>query len=251
MKMKNSGFILKFAALACAFAAGAVFLGHAAGRLTVPPAADQVISGVSAKPVIVIDPGHGGEDGGAVASDGTLEKDLNLELSGRICALFGVLGINSKMTRDTDVLLYDKYSELDDYKGKKKVYDLKNRLRFTEEAGSDAVFLGIHMNRFSDPKYSGTQVYYSPNSRDSRALAEEIRTGIKTALQPDNTRETKRAGSSIFLLKRLTVPAVLVECGFLSNENEAKKLKDPEYQKAFAAATVSAVASYISSRSDG
>ncbi len=247
MSEKYHGFILKFAALMCAFAAGAVFLGYSASRLIVPPATDQVSGGVSGSPVIVIDPGHGGEDGGAVAADGTLEKDLNLELSSRVSALFGVLGIDSRMTRDTDVLLYDKYSELDDYTGKKKVYDLKNRLRFTEESGDDAVFLGIHMNRFADPKYNGTQVYYSPNSADSRVLAEAIRTEIKTALQPDNTRETKKAGSSIFLLKRLKVPAVLVECGFLSNEGEAQRLKDPEYQKAFAAATVSAVASYISS----
>ena len=110
----------------------------------------------------VIDPGHGGEDAGAVADDGTLEKDLNLEIS---TLLFSILELNGKeavLTRDSDTLLYDKYDDLENYTGKKKVYDLKNRLKIAEEK-ENSIYVGIHMNKFPDSKYSGLQVYFSPN----------------------------------------------------------------------------------------
>ena len=133
-----------------------------------------------------------------------------------------------------------------EYTGKKKVYDLKNRLRFTEELGENTVFVGIHMNKFSDPKYSGTQVYFSPNSPDSMSLAEGIQNKVKSALQPDNNRVIKKAGSSIFLLKRLKIPAVLAECGFLSNEAETLRLSTTEYKKEFSLTTAVAIGEFIS-----
>lgn len=239
------GFVLKFAALVCAFAAGTVFIGYSADRITSPATASPAASGAIVRRTVVIDPGHGGEDGGAVASDGTLEKDLNLAVSQKIHRLCGALGISSVMTREDDVMLYDKYGELEDYGGKKKSFDLKNRVRFTKEAGDDAIFLGIHMNRFTDPKYSGAQVYYSKNDPDSAVLADMLRRRISTSLQVENTRETKKADSSIFVLKQLHVPAVLLECGFLSNADETARLKDEEYQKALAAVTLGALGDYI------
>lgn len=183
--------------------------------------------------IIVIDPGHGGEDGGASASTGLLEKDLNLSVSGSIADMCVLFGVPYKMTRYDDRLLYDMYSERSDYTGHKKSLDLANRLRFTEESGA-ALFVGIHMNKFTDPKYSGLQVYYSPNADDSAAIAEVIQNYTKEHLQPENTRSIKAATSAIYLLRRLTMPAVLVECGFLSNPDEAARLATPAYRSELA-----------------
>jgi len=180
-------------------------------------------------PTVIIDPGHGGEDGGAVAPDGTLEKHLNLAVSENVRDIFTLFGISVQMTREEDCLLYDYYNDLDDYTGKMKTYDLRNRLRIAEESGAK-LFLGIHMNKFSKPQYSGLQVYYSPNREESASAANLIREYSKTFLRPDNNRETKKATSSIYILHRITMPAVLVECGFLSNEAECALLNTPEYR---------------------
>ena len=237
-------FITKFSAVTLSFSVfvillGTLFTGTDDNSKATAGDADRKGS------IIVIDPGHGGEDGGAVALDGTVEKDLNLEFSKTLDSLCGFLGINSVMTRDTDTLLYDKYGDLNDYKGKKKVYDLKNRLRFTEEQGEEAIFVGIHMNKFPSEKYSGTQVYFSPNNARSQTLAQNLRDTVTQNLQPKNEREIKKAGSSIFLLKRLTVPAVLIECGFLSNEAETARLKSTEYKKEFSLTTAGALGEFV------
>lgn len=221
----------------------AVLIGVYAGGLhgDVKKTDDSIISASSSLPqiqtvnsdvpehLLMIDPGHGGEDGGASSEAGLVEKEVNLAVSKNISSLCLLFGIPSDMTRDDDTLLYDKYDELEDYKGKKKSYDLKNRLRVTEESGAD-LFLSIHMNKFSDKQYSGLQVYYSPNSDDSRDLAGVIQSYAKNHLQPNNNRESKRAGSSIYLLNRMTLPSVLVECGFLSNPEEASLLETDAYR---------------------
>lgn len=180
-------------------------------------------------PDVVIDPGHGGEDGGASGADGTLEKELNLMISENIRDLLGLFGIRVQLTRSGDHLLYDYYNDLDDYTGKMKTYDLRNRLKIAESSGAK-LFLGIHMNKFPQPKYRGLQVYYSPNHPESAGAARMIQEYTKNFLQPENTRETKRATSAIYILKRITMPAVLVECGFLSNEEECALLNTPEYR---------------------
>ena len=134
------------------------------------------------------------------------------------------------VTRETDTLLYDMYGDLTDYKGHKKTYDLRNRLRFTQEAGAEYL-VSIHMNKFTDSRYSGLQVYYSPNTGESVAMADRIQGYTEKYLQTDNDRLTKKAGSAIYLLNRSEIPAVLVECGFLSNSEEAASLCDPVYRR--------------------
>lgn len=183
--------------------------------------------------VVVIDPGHGGEDGGAVSSDGIAEKDLNLAVSENIADMCMLFGVPYKMTRTDDRLLYDMYSERDDYTGHKKSLDLTNRLRFTAEADA-RVFVGIHMNKFTDTGSRGTQIYYSPNNDNSQALASVMQDYIKMHLQPENNRKIKAADSSIYLLRRLTIPSILVECGFLSNPSELLLLTDMEYRSSLA-----------------
>ena len=181
-------------------------------------------------PTFVVDAGHGGEDGGAVAADGTTEKELNLEISTTLALLYELNGNKYAMTRDNDTLLYDKYNDLECYQGKKKVYDLKNRVRMTKEY-STPVYVGIHMNSFSSSKYSGLQVYYSKNNGTSKAFADTVQKNTSTYLQKSNTRKTKAADSSIFILDNLDCPAVLIECGFMSNNEELSLLKTSQYRQ--------------------
>lgn len=193
-------------------------------------------------PVIVIDAGHGGEDAGAIAQDGSLEKDLNLKIAKCIQALCEINGNSAIMTREDDRLLYDYYGELDDYTGKKKIYDLKNRVKIANEQ-HDAIFVSIHMNKFSSGKYSGTQIYFSPNNPSSEMLARTLQNSTRTYLQPSNNRQIKRADSSIYVLNSLDCPAVLIECGFLSNEDELGRLKDEKYQASLALVIFSGILS--------
>ena len=192
---------------------------------------------------IVIDPGHGGEDAGAIASDGTLEKDLNLEIANLIKVILELNGCNVTMTRQEDTLLYDKYGDLNDYTGHKKVYDLKNRLKIASEY-ENSIYVGIHMNKFPIEKYSGLQVYYSSNNDLSYDIANEVKDAVTKSLQPHNTRPLKRADNSIYILDKATIPAVLIECGFMSNEMELSLLKDKEYQKSLALCLFSSLVRY-------
>ncbi|MBO5261828.1 MAG: N-acetylmuramoyl-L-alanine amidase [Clostridia bacterium] len=181
----------------------------------------------------VIDPGHGGEDAGAVAYDGTLEKDLNLEIGTLLHSVLELNGKEAVLTRTTDTLLYDRFDDLNDYTGQKKVYDLKNRLKIAEEK-ENSIYVGIHMNKFPVEKYSGLQVYYSQNTELSQDIADDIKNTVSTYLQPNNQRQVKRATASIYILHNAHIPAVLIECGFLSNEKELASLKDKDYQKLLA-----------------
>ena len=197
------------------------------------------------RPIIVIDAGHGGEDGGASGEDGTKEKDLNLLVAQSLADILTAAGYDVRMTRTDDRLLYDLYGDLTDYTGHKKTYDLRNRLRFTEEAGAD-LLLSIHMNKFPQPQYSGLQVYYSPTAPESRTVAEVIRNYTKLYLQPENERETKAATSSIYLLHRIQRPAVMGACGILSNEEELSRLKDDTYRRQLALVIACAAAESLS-----
>lgn len=188
----------------------------------------------------VIDAGHGGEDAGAVASDGTLEKDLNLDVASTLCSLLELNGSEAILTRSDDKLLYDYYRDLEDYTGQKKVYDLKNRLKIAQER-ENSIYVGIHMNKFAEEKYSGLQVYYSKNTDLSYEIANEIRKCVHSYLQPQNNRQIKASNSSIYILHHAKIPAVLVECGFLSNQEELSLLKDDEYQKKLCASMFSAL----------
>lgn len=175
---------------------------------------------------VILDAGHGGEDGGAVGADGCKEKDLNLaiatELGERLCEL----GYTVIYTRTDDRLLY---TEEENIHGIRKISDLKNRCKIAAEH-KDALFVSIHMNTFGQSKYSGLQVYYAPDSAESRTLADCIQSEVQTQLQPKNHRETKR-GDGIYVLENIDNVAVLIECGFLSNPEECRKLSEKEYRK--------------------
>ena len=178
--------------------------------------------------IVLIDPGHGGFDGGAVADDGTLEKHINLVIALYLRDMLYICGVPVTMTRSTDNgLEADSSASIRD----RKVSDMRHRLSMYDGA---ALVLSIHQNQFSQSQYSGAQVFYSANHSDSLLLAQSIRTSIVNGVQPDNTRETKKATDGIYLLYHTRVPAVLIECGFLSNPEERDTLKSPVYQQRFA-----------------
>lgn len=215
-------FLLIFAIIAAAFCGLAQTYGT--------PAEDVLNDPSPAPFTVVLDAGHGGEDGGAVSASGIYEKDINLAIAMQVKALLEANGVPVVMTRETDILLYDRNV---DYRGRKKALDLAARRQIAEET-PDAIFVSIHMNSYPLSQYSGLQVWYSPNHEHSQTIAETIQSTVQNNLQPENDRQIKSATSSIYLLHHLTCPAVLVECGFLSNPEEAEKLNTPAYQEQLA-----------------
>ncbi len=187
------------------------------------------------KPVIVLDAGHGGEDGGAVSETGLVEKDVNLQIALKLQKLFLQSGFKVIMTRSEDKAIYsDNAVSLRE----KKVSDIHNRTEICNENEKN-IFISIHQNKFEQSKYKGTQVFYSTNNQMSCELAENIRLAVKGLLQNDNNRQCKPSTDSVYILKNATVPAVLVECGFLSNPQEEALLKTKQYRNQLAYAIYS------------
>lgn len=185
-------------------------------------------------PVFIIDAGHGGEDGGALAADGTPEKELNLAYAESVAAFLRYGGYTAELTRTDDTMLGDGVG------GRKKQADLTARI---EKARSyeNAYLVSIHMNKFPDTRCRGTQIWYSCGDARSKQLAKMVQDTVKRYLQSDNRRECKPATSAIYILHKADMPAILVECGFISNSDELELLKDNEYRKKFAAVTAAAL----------
>lgn len=174
----------------------------------------------------VLDAGHGGEDSGAIGVNGALEKNLNMEVTLLLGDLLKEAGYRVVYTRTEDRLLY---TEEQNIAGQRKTYDLKNRLAVAA-AEENGVLVSIHMDKFSSPSASGLQVHYA-GVGDSRVLADKIQNRVRADLQPNSRRTVKAAGEEIYLLYHSTTPAVLIECGFLSNPEECKKLCEKDYQR--------------------
>lgn len=201
----------------------------------------DTISPRSSLPTIVIDAGHGGEDGGAIGINGVYEKNINFEISMKLYELLKSSNIPVVLTRSKDVLLYDKNTN---YTGRKKALDLAKRLEIAQSY-EDPVFISIHQNSFPDSKYYGLQVYYSKNNDASLQLAETIQATSRKHLQSENKRKVKGADKNIFLLHQLSSPAVLIECGFLSNAEECALLSTEEYQLKMATVIYLSVIEYF------
>ncbi len=195
---------------------------------------------------VIIDAGHGTPDGGTSSSDGTLEKDINLEIAVKLNSILQSMGYETVMTRSDDNSIHDDSA---DTIRQKKISDLRNRLDIINNT-DNAVFVSIHQNHYSDPQYSGTQVFYSKNNPRSKELAEAIRLPIISNLQTSNSRETKKSGSEIYLLNNAQIPAVMVECGFLSNINDTNNLKDDVYQQKIAFLIAVGIVDFINGTED-
>ena len=177
---------------------------------------------------IVLDAGHGGEDGGAVANN-IIEKDINLSITKELAKIFKATGFNVVMTRNSDNMINTEGDSI----ASKKVSDMKNRLEIFNESDNNVV-ISIHQNKFPQEQYYGAQVFYSCNDESSSLLAESIRDTICDFIQPENNRQCKETTKDIYLLYNSKVPSVIVECGFISNVNEANLLKNKEYQRKIA-----------------
>ena len=192
---------------------------------------------------VIIDAGHGGEDGGAVGVDGIYEKNINLAIAIKLRDLLETAGYKVIMTREQDKAIYDNNAGT---LRQKKKSDLRNRLEMIKTNSDDGtVFISIHQNKFTDSKYSGSQIFYSKNNPLSQELANYMKKSITNLIQPDNTREIKPADKTIFLLHNAPIPAVIVECGFLSNQEEAHKLASENYQDQIAFCLFCGVINYF------
>ena len=198
------------------------------------------------KGTIVIDAGHGGEDGGAVGVNGLVEKDINLAIALALAEDLKANNFDVVLVRDGDYSVGDQSLST---VAERKRSDTKRRVSLVEETG-DCLLVSIHQNQFSQSQYSGAQMFYSPNNEESAQLAECIRQSVVSSLQPENTRQNKEAGEEIYLLTHCQVPAVLVECGFLSNPREAELLGQETYQNDMAAAIYNGIIDFLEQRED-
>ena len=191
---------------------------------------------------VIVDAGHGGDDGGAIGIDGTVEKDINLDIALKLEKILKFYGFNVIMTRTQDVMTCD--DGLDSLR-KRKISDIHNRFELMRK-NPDAIFISVHQNKFEDSSQHGTQVFYSGNDERSKELAEAIQTSVTLTLQRKNDRVVKKSGSGIYLLYHAKIPAVLVECGFISNSDEGKKLKDESYRMKLAILIADGLLKYLS-----
>ena len=194
----------------------------------------------AARPVVIIDAGHGGFDGGAVANDGTMEKDINLEIATALSEILLFSGYDVVMTRSTDTGTEDDSNQSI---SKRKVSDIKNRLNIINSY-ENSIFVSIHLNKFTSSSASGAQVFYSKNNKKSFELGNCIQSAVKSLLQNDNKRVIKQGTKNTYLLYHATKPAVIVECGFLSNKNDLALLKNQQYQKNMAYAVFCGINNY-------
>ena len=181
-------------------------------------------SAVDREHIIVIDAGHGGEDGGATSCSGVLESRLNLEFALRLNDLMHLLGYDTKMIRTEDISIYTNGETI----AAKKVSDLKERVRIVNET-DNGILLSIHQNHYSDSYYSGGQMFY-PKTDNSEELAKLLQASFVSTVNPGSNRKAKPA-EGLYLMKHIQKTGVLIECGFLSNYEEEAKLRDNTYQK--------------------
>ncbi len=192
-------------------------------------------------PVIILDAGHGGIDSGCVSINGAEEKDINLSILLKLRGMLETMGFDVAVTRDTDRSIHDTgVTGL----GNQKKSDMQNRLNIINSY-DNAVFVSIHQNQFTDPQYSGAQMFYPLESAESQRLAEITQNNFVQLLQPDNTREIKPVTDEIYLLNNANCPSVMAECGFLSNAEEAAKLESDEYQSQVAFTLFKSICDYI------
>lgn len=189
---------------------------------------------VSTSPVektdtFIIDAGHGGMDGGAVGTSGVMEKDINLNVALELKNILESKGKKVILTRDSDKSLHTTNSSKI---RTQKRSDLEYRKKVLTD-NPEAVFVSIHMNKFEQSKYRGAQVFYADNEK-SRIIGETVQAALREGLADGNDRVAKTVESSVFILKGVTTPAIIVECGFLSNPDEEKLLSDANYQKKLA-----------------
>ncbi len=193
---------------------------------------------------VIIDAGHGGEDGGATSCTGILESKINLEISLRLNDLMHLLGIKTKMIRKTDQSVYTQGQTI----AQKKISDLKQRVSIANST-ENAIVVSIHQNHFSDSRYAGAQVFYAP-TQQSKELADALQNNLIASVNQGSNRRTKKA-DSVYFMQNINCTGVLVECGFLSNPKEEAMLRSDDYQKKLSCVIVTTVVNFLDRRNIG
>ena len=219
--------------LAAATAGGILWASHAAARPAFAPAQ-------SGQTVIILDAGHGGEDGGAVSRSGVPESRINLRITQKMQGLLLFLGRSSIMTREGEDAIYSPEAKT---LREKKVSDLKNRVAIIN-AEPGAVLLSIHQNSLpSRPQVHGAQVFYNAVAPAAQA-AQNIQDALNQTVNSGNEKSVKPIDGSIYLMKQIERPGILVECGFMSNAGEAELLQTEDYQLRLATAILAGYFQY-------
>lgn len=206
-------------------------------RFKVSPVSSQIENYTESKIVVVIDPGHGGSDPGKVGINDALEKDINLAIAMKLKELLENEGYEVVLTRKDNNGLYK------DSDTNKKVADMKKRCEIIENAEADIV-VSIHQNSYTNESVSGAQVFYYKNSQEGKKLAAAIQEALKNYLDEDNNR-VEKANDSYYMLLHTPCPTVIVECGFLSNYEEAQALITEDYQQKVAQAIMMGIEEYF------
>lgn len=189
---------------------------------------------------VVIDAGHGGEDPGKIGINGTAEKDVNLRIALLVKEYLEKNDVKVVMTREDGEGLNDAGAS------NKKVQDMKRRIELIEKT-APVVAVSIHQNSYPEEYVHGAQVFYYSGSKEGQKLAERIQTQLVKKADPDNKRQIK-ANDSYYLLKKTGTPIVIVECGFLSNREEAERLCNSDYQEKIAWAIHMGILQYLNGR---
>lgn len=187
--------------------------------------------------VIVIDPGHGGHDPGAIGNTGISEKDINLKIAQKLKILLEQNGYTVVLTREKDVSLHNEGVK------RKKASDIKKRKEIINTSNAK-LMVSIHLNSFSQEKYSGAQVFYPLNSENSKLLGELIQGELKAGVDNNNDRQAKSI-NTVLILKDNNIPSVIVECGFLSNQKEEQLLNTDDFQQLLAKAICSGIMKFV------
>ena len=187
---------------------------------------------------VVIDPGHGGVDGGATSCTGVLESNINLQISLRLNDLMHLIGIGTLLIRDTDRSIHTQGNSI----AQKKVSDLKQRISIVNSQ-EDALLISIHQNHFSDSRYFGPQVFYG-REEGSGEFAKIMQHALTENLCPGSNRQAKSA-KEVYLMQKSDCTALLIECGFISNPEEEAKLLDADYQKKLCCVITAVCGNYL------
>ncbi|MCD8340946.1 MAG: N-acetylmuramoyl-L-alanine amidase [Clostridiales bacterium] len=203
-------------------------------------AEQAAVSGRTGAQILVLDAGHGGEDGGAVSVSGVAESGINLAIVLKIDALAGLYGVPVVLTRTEDISLADDAAAT---LKERKRSDLYNRVALVNET-PNACLLSIHQNNYTSSAVSGAQVFYR-NTEEGKTWAVLTQSALREAIDPENDRIATQIPDSVYLLNHVTCPAILVECGFLSNPEEDQLLQSNAYQSSLAATVFSAYLQYF------
>lgn len=190
--------------------------------------------------IIVVDAGHGKPDEGAQSSSGTTEAETNLKIALKLQNLLEQSGCTVILTRSDENAIYDLDSKT---LKQKKISDIHNRVKIGNESQADA-FISIHLNKIPQQQYDGWQTFYNAKSEEGRKLAISIQDSIGKAVQIDNNRVAKSI-DNIYIIKHVEIPTTIVECGFLSNPEEEKKLLENEYQDKLAWGIYNGIINYF------